>query len=235
MRGVTAEIMAEIDNKAQAEYGIAQTVLMENAGRSVFDVISSDFTALENERIAVLCGKGNNGGDGFVISRYLGEKAEGCVSVFAPERAAIKQGPALENFNIIEKMGLDIHPIEDFADASDWTFAFTVVVDSIFGTGFKGELSDVYVSIGERVNSCAGRAYAVDTPSGLNATTGVASRGCVRAHKTITFGLAKQGFFMNDGPCVCGEVTVRGIGFPQELLDRYVRSDAKFGKNGSDQ
>ena len=222
MKPISAEEMAEIDRKAREDYGIPQAILMENAGRSATEVILTETDSLKNEKIAVFCGKGNNGGDGFVIGRYLANKSPGRLTVYVTDPANIRQGAARDNFEIIRKMGLDIRLIKDFLASAETAGDFTIGVDAIFGTGFRGELPEEYASLGKFLNSCDIRRYAIDVPSGLDATTGVASKDCINAYKTITFGLPKQGFFIKDGPDVCGEVIVRDIGFPLALLEPYM-------------
>ncbi len=220
-KGIAAEIMAEIDKRAQDEYGISQNTLMENAGRSAFEVILEDFKPFKKESLAVFCGKGNNGGDGFVLARFLAGCLPGRLTVYIKDLGDIREGAAYDNFSVIENMGLDIRPLEDFLKEED-PFSFTIAVDAIFGMGFRGSLPEECASIGRCLNSSKMTVYAVDVPSGLDATTGEASEGCPRAHKTVTFGLAKQGFFLKDGPAVCGQIIVKDIGFPEELIKQYI-------------
>ncbi len=219
MKPVTAEQMAEIDRRAREEYGISQHVLMENAGRSVAETIIADSDDVTRERIAVFCGKGNNGGDGFVAARYLADAKPARLTVYVPDVEGIRPGAAVDNFRAVRDRGLDIRSLIGFDYSKEGPF--TVMVDAIFGTGFKGELDGERKRIARALKNAAVRSYAVDLPSGLNATTGKASKDCFRADKTITFGLAKQGFFVEDGPGVCGEVVVADIGFPRELLEEY--------------
>ncbi|MFH1665579.1 MAG: NAD(P)H-hydrate epimerase [Candidatus Omnitrophota bacterium] len=220
MKPVTAAIMAEIDRRAQEDYGIAPEVLMENAGRSAAEVILSDIESLKYEKIVVFCGKGNNGGDGFVIARYLADEAPAGLKVAVTDMDNVKKGPAYDNFVVIRKMGLDICPMKDiFKNGS--LGDITVGIDSVFGTGFSGELPVECAGVFNILNNSRIRLYAVDVPSGLDATTGEAAKGCLKAWKTITFGLPKLGFLTGEGPRVCGEVVVKNIGFPLELLKAY--------------
>jgi len=207
--------MTEIDRRAREEYGISQNTLMENAGRSAAEVILNDNPVIAKENIAILCGKGNNGGDGFVIVRRLSERSPKRLTVYATDPSNIRPGAALDNFNAILKMGLDIRDIKEFKGSSE---DFTMIIDGIFGTGFRGELPGFCASIFKDINTSSIKTYAIDVPSGLNATTGEASKNCFKARKTVTFGLPKQGFYLKDGPAVCGEIVVKDIGFPKELL-----------------
>lgn len=212
--------MAEIDKKAQEEYGLPQDVLMENAGRCAFDVIIDEASSIEGERIVIFCGRGNNGGDGFVVARLLFLKSPVSLTVYAPQESLIRRGSAYDNFIKIRDLGVDIKPISMFG-AQDIENA-TLAVDAVFGTGFKGQLPEGLREVSRCVNSKDIKLYAVDVPSGLNATTGEAAIDCFKAHKTITFGLPKAGFYQNDGPGVCGEILVKDIGFPPELLAPYM-------------
>lgn len=222
MKPVSAAEMTEIDRKAREDYGIPQAVLMENAGRAVRDVIFADLCPLKGECIAVFCGIGNNGGDGFVAGRYLADEDPAALTIYVTDEAKIRQGAAYDNFRTIRKLGLDIRPLEDFLKADKTAVdRITVGIDSIFGTGFRGELPGICEDLAGRLNSSDLSIYAVDVPSGLDATTGIASDDCIRAGKTITFGLPKQGFFAGNGPDVCGEVIVKNIGFPPALLKEY--------------
>ena len=221
INAVTSEIMSEIDRRAQEEFGIAQEFLMENAGKSVADTIITDSTNITNEKVLMFCGKGNNGGDGFVAARYLSEAGVDNISLYVTDIDHIKKGSTFDNYVKIKEKGLDIRPLNHFEIMSKEMLGITVLVDSIFGTGFKGDLPEEIGLIWEYFKVFDIKRYAVDIPSGLNGSTGEAANSCFIAKKTITFGLSKKGFYVNDGPQVCGEIIVKDIGFPQELLSQY--------------
>jgi len=222
MKPITSKIMAEIDRKAQEDYGISQLVLMENAGRTVAEIIiAENRDTFTGERIAIFCGKGNNGGDGFVVGRYLAGEMPERLTVYVDDVAGIKEGAARDNFETIRKSGLNICLTDAFVRSEETPLDFTICVDAVFGTGFRGDLPEKYAALGKRLNASNSKVYAIDVPSGLNATTGEASGNCLKADRTITFGLPKEGFYVNNGPDVCGEVIVKNIGFPQELLEQY--------------
>ena len=221
MKPVSAGIMSEIDRRAQEEFGIEQAFLMENAGRAVAEAVITDIESLENERIAVFCGKGNNGGDGFVAARHLANHGVGDLVVYTIYQGSIRVGSAEDNLILAKNMGIKIKPIENFTSRADKEANFTIAIDSVFGTGFRGELPEEYRTVFSRINSSNSRLYAVDIPSGLDATTGYAAPGCIEAHKTITFGLPKIGFFCGDGPEVSGEISIKDIGFPAALIQSY--------------
>ncbi len=220
-KGVSAEEMARIDQRAQEEYGIPQGVLMANAGRFASDVIIADLGELSDHKIAVFCGKGNNGGDGFVIAKHLADRSPAELRVYAPQEEKIRRGAAYDNFVTARDMGIRIRPLDEFLSGEDPAAEYTVAVDSIFGTGFKGELPEQFAALGRILNSSGMKVFAVDVPTGLDATTGTASKDCIKAYKTISFGLPKKGFYLNDGPGVSGKVVVGNIGFPEALLESY--------------
>ncbi len=220
MKPVTSEQMSEIDRKAREVYGIPQKVLMEKAGSVVAEVVISEAYPLKNKNIAVFCGKGNNGGDGFVAARYLFAEKPGGLVVFIPDMGTIRAGAPCDNFKTIRGMGLEIRTIENYVGEKD-EGNFSIVLDAMFGTGFKGALTGGYSKAADRINRSGARVFAVDVPSGLDATTGKAAGNCVKADMTITFGLPKTGFYLADGPEVCGNIIVKDIGFPVDLVKPY--------------
>ena len=223
MQIVTSEIMAEIDRRAQEELGIPASLLMENAGRIVAENIIRDHSVFEDSKVSILCGKGNNGGDGFVAGRYLFCSGFKNIEVFIMSEAEIKKGAAKDNFDKLKDLGIRINLLDDFAKKMIKGTS-SIIVDALFGIGFKGDLSHEFISLGEKVKGARSVVFAVDIPSGLNATTGIASKGCISAKKTVTFGLPKKGFYFGSGPEFCGEIIVADIGFPKEFLAEYTES-----------
>ena len=221
-KAVTADEMSEIDKRAQEEYGISAEDLMENAGKSVSEIVIKDAASMENENIAVFCGKGNNGGDGFVIARRLFRKNPKELIIFVFDQKKIKEGGAYNNYIKAKELGIKIKEVKDYIDDNRYRENyFTIGIDAVLGTGFSGKLRGFYNNLGKMINSSNFKMYAVDIPSGLNATTGVASDNSLKAFKTVTFGLPKRGFFSEEGKNLCGEIIVKDIGFPEELLGEY--------------
>ena len=221
IKSVTAKIMSEIDRKAQDEHGVAAAVLMENAGTVVAEHVISELSSLKRKKIAIFCGKGNNGGDGFVIARHVEEEYPGSPVVFLIGELKNDGTCARDNYDMAIEAGVSMLPLTDFLSDETCREEFSALVDSIFGTGFHGELPLEVSQLGNIVNGLNIPCYAVDVPSGLDATTGEGDKNCIKATQTITFGFPKTGFFKKDGPMVCGEIVVRNIGFPEELLDKY--------------
>jgi NAD(P)H-hydrate epimerase len=243
MQVLTREQVRQVDRLAIVELGIPGVVLMENAGRRAAEVVLGvlrDGCGPEPQagRVVILCGGGNNGGDGYVIARHLQNQAV-AVTVFAITDPARLTGDAAVNYNICEKMGLTVCRIESdeqlHSAAKAWAGA-AVIVDALLGTGFTGTVRPRVAAVIERCNAVVGaKIVAVDVPSGLDCDTGQPSNATVRADVTVTFVAPKPGFGVAlAGPYV-GEVIVAGIGVPPGLIDRVlsqsVDGQPRMGEN----
>lgn len=217
LRVATGAEMRAIDREAIEEYGIPEAALMERAGYEV----AVRARALLGGRVAgarvyVVCGGGNNGGDGFVAARYLanwGARVDVGLAV-APERL---QGASGAFFTALVRMGVPAAPAEGEALEAALAGA-DLVVDAVLGTGFKAPLREGVARITSRVNASGRPVVAVDIPTGVEADTGVAPAGAIRARTTVTFGLPKVGHLLGDGRECTGELHVADIGFPGALL-----------------
>jgi ADP-dependent NAD(P)H-hydrate dehydratase / NAD(P)H-hydrate epimerase len=205
---VTSAMMRALDARAISEVGIPGAVLMENAGRAVFEVVAERFGPVRSMRYHVLCGTGNNGGDGFVAARYL-HLAGARVSVSLVGDAAKIAGDAAIHYRLMLSAGLA--PRRETASA--------VKIDALIGTGGRGAPSDVMTDVIRWMNADAHPTVAVDVPSGLNADTGASPGIAARADVTVTFGYPKLGLLMDQGPALAGDIVVRDIGFPWDALD----------------
>ncbi len=209
--------MQEIDRKAIDELGISGLELMENAGRSVFEMIIEYYGPVDGNRVVVVAGKGNNGGDGHVVARYL--KKDGAhIEIFLIGKKKQVKGDAAENLNRAERLGIPIHEIDDsdnfYIPEDTW-----LIVDAIFGTGFAGKLRQPYDHIIKKMNQAGLPIVAIDAPSGLDGTTGRVTDPCVSADLTVTLGLPKMGQALYPGKACCGKLEVVDIGFPPGLDD----------------
>jgi hydroxyethylthiazole kinase-like uncharacterized protein yjeF len=222
VRGVSAEKMAEIDEAARTEFGISQLDLMEQAGTAVAEAVKRDVPLGTQADILVVCGKGNNGGDGFVAARHLFEYFGKNLRFCAPDAGDIREGAARENFNRLISLGLPSMDLFSVLSAITERSRDLIVVDALLGTGFRGSMTGLYGDIAEQACCSGARVYSADIPSGLDATTGKVRGKCFRAFKTITFGLTKSGFYTEMGPEVCGDIEVADIGFPKDLLERFL-------------
>lgn len=218
---VSALEMAELDRQTTEELGVPSRTLMEVAGREVAHAVAA--RVAPGARVAVACGPGNNGGDGFVAARALAAKGYRVrVFVFA-ERARLK-GDAKAAFTALEKSGESELQLVDDARAL-WDFASYVkgvdlCVDALLGTGVQDEVRGQLGDAIDALNESGRPVVAVDIPSGINADTGVVLGRAVHAVHTVTFGFAKRGHYLFPGAAHRGELGVVDIGIPRVLAER---------------
>jgi NAD(P)H-hydrate epimerase len=214
---LTREQVRSVDRRAVEEYGMSSLVLMENAGRGVVDIMISLGVA---GPVTICCGKGNNGGDGFVIARHLENRGKPVRVLLFADPAELR-GDAAANWHILSKMDV-VHEILDknvtaeqvkprLADA-DW------IVDALLGTGTVGEPHSPYPAAIQAINTAIKRVLAVDLPSGLDCDTGVAAKTTVIADHTCTFVAVKPGFLISGAERYTGRVHVIDIGAPKRLV-----------------
>ena len=233
IRTLTREQVRRIDRLAIETLGIPGIVLMENAGRSVAEEVLRMFRAfaLETRKsntrrlaCAVLCGGGNNGGDGYVIARHL-YNAGARVHVYStsgPER--IGADTCLHR-DIVEKMRIPIRELVTEAQLKTAVIQWRrmhVIIDALLGTGFSGDVRAPLISVIHTCNALKPvvKVVAVDVPSGLDCDTGKASNATVRADATVTFVASKPGFLSPAAKPYVGRLIVAGIGTPPELLKK---------------
>jgi NAD(P)H-hydrate epimerase len=215
MKPLTREAMREVDRTAIEDVGIPGVVLMENAGRGATDVACEMLGDPAGARVVIVCGGGNNAGDGFVIARHLHNRgAHVAVRLLVPREKY--KGDAETNLAIIEKMQLAVRPAEpgdlELADAD-------LVVDALLGTGLSGEVREPFDAAIDAINAAGRPVLCVDLPSGLDANTGEILGCCVRGARTATFAAPKVGFTRGSGSELTGQVSVVDIGVPRELLE----------------
>jgi NAD(P)H-hydrate epimerase len=211
---LTRDQVRRVDQIAIEQYAIPGIVLMENAGRGAAEVI--DRVAGEG-RITILCGAGNNGGDGYVIARHLellGRSVE-IVSLVDPESLS---GDAAINATIAAKSQIKITRVtaRDQIDAA--LEGSATVVDAMLGTGAKGSPRDLFADAVRSANDCQCLRIAIDLPTGLDCDSGVANEPTFRADHTITFVSRKVGFEKENADAYVGVLTEIGIGVPSCLL-----------------
>jgi len=218
---VTSDQMKELDRRTIQETGILGVVLMENAGRGTVEQILCYFPNKKNRPVHVLCGRGNNGGDGFVIARYfLNYGAE--VRAFLFSSTGRVQGDARVNMDAYIHMGGKIHVVEDeagFDSIADELGRAGIIVDALLGTGLSSEVKGLYRSVIDQVNRLKDvPVVSVDVPSGIDATTGKILGSAVKAWLTCTYGLPKIGLFTYPGRENAGELEVVDICIPRALV-----------------
>lgn len=214
MRIVTGNEMKEIDQWAQRKLGIAGEVLMENAGRGCADILENYFS-LDNLRVMVLCGCGNNGGDGFVISRHLHNRGAN-VLIILLGKAGNLTGDALTNYRIARKAGLDIVSTvkKDKVQNLIGKFQPEATIDALFGTGFSGKPKGISSQVIELINDLNSFILSVDIPSGINSDNGQDRGLSVVADATATMCLPKLGNYLYPGRAYAGDLWLVDIGIP---------------------
>lgn len=213
--------MREIDRLAIDEFKVPSLTLMENAGRKVAEAV--ELHAGKGGPILVVCGKGNNGGDGLVAARHL-SMAGFPVEVALTDAPEAFSKDAGVNWERIKGTGIKYFLIE--GDAGFLRFRAAIhdaryIIDAIFGTGLASEVKGKYQKIIEMLNAGSRPVISVDIPSGLSADTGGVLGAAVRARLTITFGLPKAGHVLPPGPDYVRELRVVDIGFPSMLIDSF--------------
>ncbi|MFQ5353423.1 MAG: NAD(P)H-hydrate dehydratase [Thermodesulfobacteriota bacterium] len=221
MKVVDAEAMRAIDERAVSEYAMKGLQLMENAGRAVAEAVLRELPQNGGvRRVAVICGKGNNGGDGFVCARHL-RNAGVDVTLFSLARLGAYKGESAVNVRCWQKMGGKSVTLLKSGDiqrhASSMRHAH-VLVDALLGTGIEGGARGHYGEVIEFINTLKGSVISIDVPSGLNASTGEAEGPIVRAALTVTMALPKLGFYLPPGAGFTGQVEVADIGMPASML-----------------
>jgi len=216
LKVVTAREMQEIDRLTIEDYGIAGTILMERAGLSVARRINE--LGDRRARVMVLCGGGNNGGDGLVVARLLHNQGRD-VRVFLTARPEDLKGDAEINYKAAIRFGVKIDPISRFLSgyASRIT-GHDIIVDALLGTGLNKEVREPLSGVIERVNKSRSTVVSVDIPSGISSDTGQIMGMAVKADYTVTFGLPKRGHLLYPGAEYSGTLFVEDIGFPSGLL-----------------
>ncbi|MEO0160644.1 MAG: NAD(P)H-hydrate dehydratase [candidate division WOR-3 bacterium] len=219
MRLVNNREMQEIDKWAQEFLKIPGTVLMENAGRGSVEVLREYFE-LEGLNVLVVCGKGNNGGDGFVIARHLKNHGSS-VRIVLLGRGDELKGDALLNYQIARKAKFEIIEINSVQKLRKvfQNYKYDCIIDAIFGTGFKGKPEGIFLEAIRLINNSDAFVFSVDIPSGINGDTGRFEESCVIADATAVMCLPKRGNILYPGRAFCGDLYLVDIGVPYELID----------------
>ena len=221
---VTTNQMQQMDKNTITNFGIPGMVLMENAGRGALETLVDRFDPIEDYRVAVVAGRGNNGGDGFVMGRYLMEMGVR-VSFFLLSTRDRVQGDAQANMILAEKL-LAEHPESAFFEIPDAQafkrdsqrlLSHDLFIDAIFGTGLNSDVRGFYKDVIELINSSENPVFSVDIPSGINADTGEVCGVAVQADATATFAFAKAGHVIYPGNFYSGDLEVIDIGIPGHI------------------
>ncbi|MEM0926915.1 MAG: NAD(P)H-hydrate epimerase [Planctomycetota bacterium] len=208
------EQVREIDRIAIEEYGIAGVVLMENAGRGCAAAIAEIYP--QARQVTILCGAGNNGGDGYVIARHL-ERMDFDPRIVSLVELEKLRGDAAINASIAAKSGISIRVV-DSGEIEKCIGSAEIIVDCLLGTGAVGPPRDAFAKAIQHANQADAKRIAIDLPSGLDCDTGEVNRPAFQAEITLTFVADKEGFRTASAKRVVGAVRVIDIGVPMKLL-----------------
>lgn len=217
-RAVSVQEIQALDRFAIEKIGIPSLALMENAGRAVAKEVLVDLKGRKNPSVCIVCGAGNNAGDGFVAARHLKNKGVKVKVYLIGEEKKLKHD-ALKYYQVLKRIKCPVKSIGT-TDRLLWRElkSCDVIVDAIFGVGLNREILEPTKSIIASLNALQQHIVSVDIPSGLDGTTGRIYGACIKARKTVTFTFLKKGFLKNEGPHWTGRVVVADIGIPPELI-----------------
>jgi hydroxyethylthiazole kinase-like uncharacterized protein yjeF len=207
--------MKAMDRTAIEEFGIPPDLLMENAGHAAYTALQNEY-GIPNRRFLIICGLGNNGGDGLVLARKIRSNS-GFVRIALlgdPERY---EGSAKLNLEIASRLPIEILPWEQFKTEHGANREYDLIVDAIFGTGLSREVEGLYKEAIDWMNASDIPIMSIDIPSGVHGDTGQVMGIAVKANLTVTFGLPKLGNILYPGYELCGKLFVSHISFPPSL------------------
>jgi hydroxyethylthiazole kinase-like uncharacterized protein yjeF len=221
MRVLNTQQMREADRRTIDEIGIPSIVLMENAGRQAVAAMEAAFEDLANSHVGVLCGRGNNGGDGFVVARTLIQRGVE-TSVFLLGSVADVRGDARTNLEVLGRIGLTVVEI---TNAQEWELHFSeisqceLLVDAILGTGFNGQLSGLLETVVADVNGLGVPVVSIDLPTGVSADTHEVAGEAIDASMTVTLAAPKIPLILPPADAHGGDLVIADIGIPLPILD----------------
>ncbi|MFQ5456751.1 MAG: NAD(P)H-hydrate epimerase, partial [Nitrospirota bacterium] len=220
MKIASAKEMQSIDKRSINEYGISGLILMENAGIRVVEEVKNRYGNIKGMRITIISGKGNNGGDGFVVGRHLFNAGAG-VRIFLLSEIDSVKGDARINLDAYIKIGGELFDRSSF-DKGQIRSAMThshLLIDAIFGTGLSSSITGFISEIISIINRVERPVISIDIPSGISSDTGKVLGIAVEADMTVTFALPKQGHFLYPGSNYCGDIRIADISIPEKAVD----------------
>ncbi len=221
MKIATADQMRELDRQSIETVRIPGVILMENAGKETIDILEFVFDNLSDYHFTIIAGKGNNGGDGFVVARHLWNR-QADVGVILIGTLDDLRGDARINAEIVERMGIPIMEVFDWNDDLDNILHQSdIIIDAIFGTGLSKPATGIYLSAIRAINQSESYVVSLDIPSGIFADHPDVIGESVRANLTVTFGLPKPALLLFPAAAYAGQVIVADISIPRELIDSY--------------
>jgi len=221
MNLVSAHEMQIMDRNTIEAFGIPGIVLMENAGRGATRFFLETVFENSTRKIGVMAGRGNNGGDGYVMARYLTQ--QGCqVTVFVLAQSGRVQRDAAANLKLLAPLGITVTELPDlqtFEKNKNRLVQQDIWIDAILGTGLKSDVRGYFKEVIRFINHQNKPVFAVDIPSGLNSDTGQPCGIAIKAKATATFACAKTGLMLYPGAAYAGEIGVIDIGIPPHITD----------------
>jgi NAD(P)H-hydrate epimerase len=193
---------------------------MENAARNAADS-AWEMLSRRPQNVTIVCGGGNNGGDGLAIARHLHNRGANVQILLAIDPIKYS-GDAAINWDIVQAMGLEVAGVDDAAELIS-PFAADLIIDALFGTGLSQPPRPEAQALIHRINSSTVPVLAIDLPSGMDCDTGQPLETCVRATRTVTFVAEKSGFANPESTELTGDITVADIGCPREIIDEVLR------------
>jgi len=217
---LTRRQVREVDRRAIENFHIPGIVLMENAARNAADA-AWEMLDHRPQNVTIVCGGGNNGGDGLAIARHLHNRGANVQILLAIDPIKYA-GDAAINWAIVQAMGLEVAGADEAAELLS-PFAANLIIDALFGTGLAQPPRPDAQGLIQRINASTVPVLAIDLPSGMDCDTGEPLETCVRATRTVTFVAEKSGFANPDSAEFTGDITVADIGCPRELIDDVLR------------
>ena len=226
---ISASDVRKMDESAIRDYAMPGLLLMENAGRSVGEIICRDYKPC---KVLIFVGRGNNGGDGLVAARHLANHGYFVQVVFIEDPARLR-GDTLQNFSIFSKMNIPWVTMSSVSEEEIFNYCkeSDLVVDAIFGVGIHSSVCGIFERAIHAINGSQRPVVSIDIPSGLDADTGLVHGVVVKATKTVTLALPKRGLFEGEGPRYAGKIEVADIGIPRELLLPFINAKARLGND----
>jgi NAD(P)H-hydrate epimerase len=219
---VSNDQMRQLDLKIERQFQIPLVLLMENAGqevaREVIEYLNKQ--GVVYPKILIMCGPGNNGGDGIVCARHLLSKLVGCEIMLLVLKTKPYSKDALINYKAIKKISANDKRIKIIENSLDGVKRFKpdIIIDALFGTGFKGEPQGIFKRAIDVVNKIKAYKIAIDIASGVNGDTGLVCGQAFLANKTVTLGLLKKGLILYPGKTFCNEIKIANLGISYERL-----------------
>ena len=231
MRLATIKQSQEIEEISRKVYHLSGEILMESAGSlAAREIDQSYFPELSRGLLGVVCGPGNNGGDGLVLARHLHSAGHRDLIVFILAPTNARSDLFKLQLKRVELQGIRVVDLSKNSEKLEQLKSCTLIVDALFGIGLSRPIEGAFVKLVDQMNSAEAPVVSLDCPSGLNCDTGVAEGAVVQSAMTLTFGLAKPGFFVADGPHHVGKLRVLPIGFPYECLRENATTHFSFSE-----